>query len=373
MRKQERRRKGRAVLAVLTAGCLFLGQPLAADAVRSITEIQKEQDELQDELDSLDAELVSVLTEIANMEAEIAEKETEIANTEAELVLAQEAVDRQYDAMKVRIQYMYENSDKSMLSVLLESGSIADFLNRVEYMNSVYSYDRDTLDSYEATRREVADMKTMLEEERVTLVASQQSLEAKESELDSMIASKEGEMEDIEGELEEAKEAAARQAELERQAQALAAQQAAGAGGSSAGANTSGSSSAGVTGDLNPSQTTGVSGDAVVAYAKQFVGCKYTWGGTDPVNGGADCSGFVYYVYKHFGINYGRLTSAGFRRVGQEVSYNNIQPGDVVCYAGHVAIYAGGGVIVEAQSSATGITCYRSVNCHPIITIRRLV
>ena len=110
----------------------------------------------------------------------------------------------------------------------------------------------------------------------------------------------------------------------------------------------------------------------LIAFANQYVGYPYVWGGTDP-NTGADCSGFVYYVLKNFGINYGRLTSYGWRSVGQEVSVNNMQPGDIVCYAGHVAIYAGGGRIVEAQSTSAGITNNRSVYCHNIITVRRVL
>lgn len=366
----KKRQKIRAGVAGILAGCLcFTALPMNVDAVRSIREIQNEQKELQEELDSLDSELVNLLTEIAGLEEEIASNEESIETTEQELKYAQEAVDRQYADMKVRIQYMYENSDRSILTVLLESGSISDFLNRVEYMNSVYTYDRETLDNYQAIKGEIEELKDALEEEREALKTAEASLERRQKELNAVIAQKEGEMDDIEEELETAKELAARQQELQRQAAAAAA----GSGTSGSSANTSGASSDGVTGNLNPTPTTGVSGAAVVEYAKQFVGCPYTWGGTDPMNGGADCSGFVYYVYKHFGINYGRLTSAGWRSVGQEVSYQNMQLGDIVCYAGHVGIYAGGGVIVEAQSTQAGITCNRSVNCHSIITIRRVI
>ena len=94
--------------------------------------------------------------------------------------------------------------------------------------------------------------------------------------------------------------------------------------------------------------------------------------GVETVLQTVDCSGFVHEVYAHFGISTPRYSQA-FKSVGQAVSFDNIQPGDVVVYPGHVAIYAGGGVIVEAQSTKAGITANRSVQCHTILAIRRLV
>ena len=109
----------------------------------------------------------------------------------------------------------------------------------------------------------------------------------------------------------------------------------------------------------------------IVTYALQFVGNRYKYGGTNP-NTGVDCSGFVHQVYAHFGISTPRYSQA-FKSVGQPVSYQNIQAGDVVVYPGHVAIYIGNGNIVEAQSTRAGITNSRPVNCHTITAIRRLV
>jgi len=123
--------------------------------------------------------------------------------------------------------------------------------------------------------------------------------------------------------------------------------------------------------DCNPSQTTNVGGADIVAYAQQFVGNPYVWGGNSLTNG-VDCSGFVHQVYAHFGISTPRYSQA-FKSVGQPVSYQNIQAGDVVVYPGHVAIYIGNGNIVEAQSTRAGITNSRPVNCHTITAIRRLV
>ena len=365
---------GRGVLAVCLAGSMLFTRPMQVSAVRSISEIEEEQSSIQSELNGLDADMVSLVTDMTNLESQITSKTQEIADAEATLAEAQAAVDQQYASMKVRIQYMYENSDENIMTVLLESGSISDFLNRLENINAVYTYDRTVLGNYQAAKDEVEDLKASLEEEKASLEANKTQLANQQAQLNAMISEKQGEMADIKSELADAKALAARQAELERQRQLAAltnnTNNSNNGGSGNTGGNTGGSTNSG--GNLNPSNTTGVSGSAVVAFANQYVGYPYVWGGTDP-NTGADCSGFVYYVLKNFGINYGRLTSYGWRSVGQEVSVNNMQPGDIVCYAGHVAIYAGGGRIVEAQSTSAGITNNRSVYCHNIITVRRVL
>ena len=124
-------------------------------------------------------------------------------------------------------------------------------------------------------------------------------------------------------------------------------------------------------GNLNPPKTTNVSGSDVVNYAMQFVGKPYVWGGKDP-NTGADCSGFTSYVYAHFGISIPSFSGAQ-RSCGQEVSYANAQAGDLICYAGHVAIYMGGGKIVHAKGTAYGIVGNDNATYKTIITVRRLL
>ena len=110
-------------------------------------------------------------------------------------------------------------------------------------------------------------------------------------------------------------------------------------------------------------------GQSVVNYAKNFIGNPYVWGGTSLTNG-ADCSGFVKSVYAHFGIYLPR-TSSSMRSVGRAVSYSEILPGDIVCYSGHVGIYAGNGQIVNAIDSAHGIGMSSATYAN-IITIRRM-
>ncbi len=111
-------------------------------------------------------------------------------------------------------------------------------------------------------------------------------------------------------------------------------------------------------------------GQAIVDYACQFIGNPYVWGGTSLTNG-ADCSGFVQSVFAHFGISLPR-TSGEMRSSGKAVSYEEIMPGDIVCYDGHVGIYMGEGQIVNAINSNRGIGVL-SATYSSILTIRRMV
>lgn len=115
---------------------------------------------------------------------------------------------------------------------------------------------------------------------------------------------------------------------------------------------------------------TGSTGADVVQFAKQFVGNPYVYGGTSLTNG-ADCSGFVMSVYKNFGVSLPH-SSAADRNVGAAVNgLENAQPGDIICYSGHVGIYAGNGQIVHASTSRTGIIV-SSATYRSILSIRRI-
>jgi cell wall-associated NlpC family hydrolase len=159
----------------------------------------------------------------------------------------------------------------------------------------------------------------------------------------------------------EEEEARLAKEEAERQAAAAAA--------AAASRKSSSSSYASSSSSASYSAASGSGGSAVVAYASQFVGNPYVYGGTSLTNG-ADCSGFVMSVYAAYGVSLPHSSSA-MRSVGYGVSTSEMQAGDIVCYSGHVGIYTGNGTIVNALNSSSGIT-YTNVNYSPILAVRRI-
>jgi cell wall-associated NlpC family hydrolase/Skp family chaperone for outer membrane proteins len=364
------------------------------DKKNEINGLKDQQQTTADDIKNKSAKLDEILAAQKKLQTDITSKQAEIEQNQKDLAAAQEKQQEQYDAMKKRIQFMYENSaEDNIWTAIIESNGITDMLNRIEYVSDVYDSDRALMDSYQAAVEQVKEIGTKLDKDMNELTAMQDDYEKQQADVEAAIVALENQKEQYASQIAQAQQQADNYQniitaqgkiiqEQEAAAAAAAAAQAAAAransssssssydgGGAGKGGSIAGDYAAG--GGKNPGASTGVSGSSVVSYAMQFVGNPYVWGGNSLTNG-VDCSGFVHEVYAHFGISTPRYSQA-FKSVGQAVSFDNIRPGDVVVYPGHVAIYAGGGVIVEAQSTKAGITANRSVQCHTILAIRRLV
>ena len=359
------------------------------DKKNEINGLKDQQQTTADDIKNKSAKLDEILAAQKKLQTDITNKQAEIEQNQKDLAAAQEKQQEQYDAMKKRIQFMYENSaEDNIWTAIIESNGITDMLNRIEYVSDVYDSDRALMDSYQAAVEQVKEIGTKLDNDMNELTAMQDDYEKQQADVEAAIVALENQKEQYASQIAQAQQQADNyQNIITAQGKIIQEQEAAAAAAAAARANSSSSSpsydggGAGKGGSIasdyaagggkNPGASTGVSGSSVVSYAMQFVGNPYVWGGNSLTNG-VDCSGFVHEVYAHFGISTPRYSQA-FKSVGQAVSFDNIQPGDVVVYPGHVAIYAGGGVIVEAQSTKAGITANRSVQCHTILAIRRLV
>mgnify|MGYP001077381439 FL=1 len=346
-----------------------------------IANIKDSQSDVKDSITAAAARMKTLLSKQEQLKSDIKDKQNEVEQANKKLEEAKEEEQNQYDAMKLRIQYLYENStDNSIWSAILESNGLSDMLNRIEYATDLYKSDRELMTSYQNAVKKVEDWTMQLADEMDSLLALQDKYQTQQGELKTLMAKLEQQKDAYAQQLAEAqKQAQDYKKTISKQEAIIRAQEAAAA---RANANTYDGGGTGASGgiasdsylkdpDCNPSQTTDVSGADIVAFAQPFVGNPYVWGGNSLTNG-VDCSGFVHQVYAHFGISTPRYSQA-FKSVGQPVSYQNIQAGDVVVYPGHVAIYIGNGNIVEAQSTRAGITNSRPVNCHTITAIRRLV
>lgn len=397
-----------------------------SEAEARANSLEEQKGAIMGQISSSEQELVDVLSQIDILAGEIADKEAEIEETKEDLVQAEQDRDEQYEAMKKRIQYMYENGGSdAWVQILLESDSLASMLSKVENTEKMYAYDRAELKEMKEAVQEVKDLETKLENEKSELETAKEeqegmkgSLQTKIDELKANASDYEAQIANVKAQAEQYKNLIAQQtAELEQiQAQEEAArkeqerqQQAqqnknnsnnnkpannnsgntnnnkpssnkpssnkpSNSGGSSKPESQKPSSKPEAEKPSTPSYNSGT-GASVVAYAKQFIGNPYVYGGNSLTNG-IDCSGFTQQIFGHFGYSLPR-TSGAQASSGVGINYSEHRAGDLIVYPGHVAILTGDGGIVHASNSAPypkgGIKYTANALYRSPIAVRRIV
>lgn len=413
-----------------------------------INNLEDQKQTLSAEIDQLDSDLVNIMVEIEILDGELSDKEAQIEQTKADLAVAEENKQKQYEAMKKRIQYLYEKGgDDAWAQMLFQASDFTSLLNQAEYVQQMYDSDRNSLEEFKETVQQVKDLGDQLDSEKAELEEMNQEYQNRQASMQTQLEEKKATSSDYDAQIAQAQNQAAQYTELIRQqnaeiqkieeeekkaaeeaarkaaeeaAKKAAAEEAAkkaqeeankkaadeaakkaaeaskkssSASGSNTAAssgsstssknNTSGSSSSAATSKDNGSSSFSSSGSSgssvsynptgqsVVNYACQFVGNPYVWGGTSLTNG-ADCSGFIMSVYAKFGVSLPH-SSGAMAGCGRGVSYSEAMPGDIICYAGHVAIYMGGGQIVHASNAKDGIKISGNAAYRPIVAVRRVL
>ena len=413
-----------------------------------INNLEDQKQTLSAEIDQLDSALVNIMVEIEILDGELSDKEAQIEQTKADLAVAEENKQKQYEAMKKRIQYLYEKGgDDAWAQMLFQASDFTSLLNQAEYVQQMYDSDRNSLEEFKETVQQVKDLGDQLDSEKAELEEMNQEYQNRQASMQTQLQEKKATSSDYDAQIAQAQSQAAQYTELIRQqnaeiqkieqeekkaaeeaarkaaeeaAKKAAAEEAAkkaqeeankkaadeaakkaaeaskkssstsgsntaASSGSSTSSknNTSGSSSSAATSKDNGSSSSSSSGSSgssvsynptgqsVVNYACQFVGNPYVWGGTSLTNG-ADCSGFIMSIYAKFGVSLPH-SSGAMAGCGRGVSYSEAMPGDIICYAGHVAIYMGGGQIVHASNAKDGIKISGNAAYRPIVAVRRVL
>lgn len=387
--------------------------------------LESKKQALLGQISTTEQQIVEAMTQIDLLADEIANKEVDIQETKEDLVQAEADRDEQYESMKKRIQYMYENGGgDTWAQILLESDSLATMLSKAENTEKMYQYDRDELKEMKAIVQEVKELEEKLENEKHELETAKDeqegvkaSLEVKVQEFKATASNYEAQIANAKAQAQQYKELIQQQntelkkiQQQEEEARRQQAQQNNSTGGNAiTGGNTNNNTNNNVSSNTNtntnnntnnntnsntntntnnntnsntttpskpsaPSYNSGT-GAAVVAYAMQFIGNPYVYGGNSLTNG-IDCSGFTQQIYGHFGYSLPRVSDAQASS-GVGIDYSQARAGDLIVYPGHVAILTGDGGIVHASNSAPypkgGIKYTANALYRSYIAVRRIV
>ena len=160
--------------------------------------LQKSKSDAQEYIQSVDKKLTNLATEMYKTNQKLSKTEGKISKTQKELDNAQVSINEQYEDMKLRIKYMYENGDTQMIDLIFNSKSITDFLNKAEYITELSQYDRDMLNKMKKTKEKIASAKSTLVTEKKNLQTIQAQQKSDQTKLTNLSASKQQELKNYE-------------------------------------------------------------------------------------------------------------------------------------------------------------------------------
>ena len=207
--------RGKRIISILCVLTLCLGMTFQVEATglqekrEQLSDLEKEKAAAEQEKENLSQELEEIVADMAEIKEKIEAKEAELEKKEEELIQAQIDENDQYESMKKRIKYMYENGSGQLIEVLFEAKDITDFLNKAEYISTISDYDRDMLKEFQDVVAEVEAQEQQLQKEYDEIEAMQNELIDKQKTVETLISEKDSEIDEMSEELKELKEAVA--------------------------------------------------------------------------------------------------------------------------------------------------------------------
>jgi peptidoglycan hydrolase CwlO-like protein len=353
----------KAIAAIMTIGLVLttsvqvLADPSVDDQLNTyknqynqsqsnISAAQKKYNYLNTRLQILDEKISDNMNDIDNINKKVDEVKANISVTQQGIDKAENDINDQQDKYDKMMKSMYANeSSGGYISILLDSKGLSDFISKVDIIQKVTQYDNNIISNLKQRRAEVQSQKDALASDMSNLSVLKNESEKKLADLnrqetaDAWLATKA--QADEKAAIASSSSLKAQVAELSEKSEEMKVQALAAVNFGPA--------------SINRGSVKYTGSNAILNYAYQFIGLPYVYGGTTPA--GFDCSGFVQYVYGHFGVSLGRDTYAQIDD-GTPVT-GALQPGDLVFFGDptaphHVGIYVGGGQMID--SPCTGQT-----------------
>jgi len=354
-------------VTVISINTTVLADPLSSQLQNQKNQLQQNQQALKNaqtnsqdldmKLEKLDNQIEGVMSQISDNKKQINITEQNIKLAEKDLQKAQNDIETEKDLFGQRMRAMYINGSDGYLDIILSSKGFSDFLSNVEAITKIIEYDNKIIADLKSKQNEINKKKDALDTQNAKLLALKADNEKKLAQLNSDKAEQNKLI--VQAKVQErlyASKVSDNQAAINatmRQIEAIRSS----------------------VPKYAPSRgAVPLSSNAVIAYASNFLGTPYLWGGSTP--SGFDCSGFTQYVYRHFGVTLGRTTYDQINN-GYAVSRDSLQAGDLIFFGSsgnpsHVGIYVGNGVYINAPHTGD-VVKIASINRSDYLTARRVM
>ena len=323
----------------------------------SLMKIQAEREEIETRIEEFDNEIGNIMAKTEENEGKIAEIEKAIEDAAVEIKQVEKEAEAEQELFNSRMRTMYINGFDGYMSIILDSEDFGDFVSRIENVKTIIEFDKKIVGGFEATKKELNEKQQSLNKTKETLL----SLEVENKQkLDKIVITKKSQEKLI--------------SELKGKERLLVGQVSA----QQLSVNASMTKIDQIRKSVpkyRPSRgSVAISENAIIAYASNFLGTPYLWGGTSP-DTGFDCSGFTQYVYRHFGISLGRTTYDQIND-GVQVSRDDLRAGDLVFFGSsgspsHMGIYVGNNTYIHSPRTGDVIKV-SSMTRRDYITGRRV-